>query len=374
MKRRRFGRVRQLPSGRWQARHTGPDGLDRSLGTFATKRDADRALAAVETDLNRGAWVDPQAGSQWLETYADRWLDMRRLRPRTRELYREQLRLRILPTLGHLPINKVTPQVVREWHASLAAASTATGRGAAAVSTSYRVLRAILATAVEDELLPRNPCTIRRAAVDRPSARPTLTERDVWAVAAHVPDRYQAFVWLAAATALRSAELAALRRRDIDLLRKTLRVERAYIEPTSGAAFFGPPKSDAGVRAVPLPDVVVPILYQHLGRFAQPGPDGLLFTSEKGQPISRHNRKWWRRACQDAGIDPRAHLHDLRHAGLTLAAQAGATLKELMALAGHSSPRAAMVYQHAAKGRAAEIAARMSDRLSPPRKDRADTA
>jgi integrase len=68
----------------------------------------------------------------------------------------------------------------------------------------------------------------------------------------------------------------------------------------------------------------------------------------------------------DAGLDPRTHLHDLRHAGLTLAAQSGATMKELMAIAGHSSPRAALIYQHAATDRAATVAAALSERLSQP--------
>ncbi len=152
------------------------------------------------------------------------------------------------------------------------------------MSTSYRVLRAILATAVE---------------------RTLTREPQVWAIANAVSERYEALVWLAAATALRSAELSALRRCDIDLDRSVLRVERAYIEPVRQPAFFGPPKSDAGVRTVFLPAVVLPVPEDHVQRWAEPGPDGLLVTSVKGGPLSRHNRKWWRHALRSAGLNPR---------------------------------------------------------------------
>jgi integrase len=242
----------------------------------------------------------------------------------------------------------------------------ASGRGHRAVTSSYRVLRAILNTAVQDEILARNPCTVRGASVDRPKPRPAVSERDVWALAEAVPPLYNAVVWLAAGTALRSAELAGLRRCDVDLESRTVRVVQTYVEPARGKPFFGPPKSDAGIRMLALPAVLVPVLAAHLDRYAQPGHEGLVFVSEKGEPLSRHNRKWWRTACTSAGLPRGTRLHDLRHAGLTLAAQSGATLKELMTLAGHSSARAALIYQHAAAERAAVIAAAMSDRLTPP--------
>ena len=91
-----------------------------------------------------------------------------------------------------------------------------------------------------------------------------------------------------------------------------------------------------------------------------------MFVTEDGGPVSRHHRRWWRDACRTAGLSPTTHLHDLRHAGLTLAAQSGATLKELMALAGHSSPRAALVYQHAAQHRAARSPTRYRGCSSVP--------
>ena len=366
MGRRQFGRVRKLPSGRWQARYHAPDGQDRSLGTFATKAAANQALASIELQVASGAWVDPAGREQTLESYATAWLSTRNLRPRTRESYEDQLRLRILPRLGRTALGKITPAEVRAWHSVLVAQVDAAGKGHRAVSASYRVLRAIMNTAVQDEILVRNPCTIRGASVDRPSQRPIVGEREVWALAEAVTPLYRAVVWTAAATALRSAELGGLRRRDVDLEAGIIYVTRTYVEPARGPAYLGPPKSDAGIRQVILPAVIIDLLREHIDRYAQPGPDGLVFVSDKGEPFSRHNRKWWRAAVREAGLPSGTRLHDLRHAGLTMAAQSGATLRELMSLAGHSSPRAALLYQHAATERAAMVAAAVSERLTKP--------
>src|SRR5690348_14715691 len=103
MGRRQFGRVRKLPSGRWQARYPAPDGEDRSLGTFATKAAANQALAQMELQMASGTWLDPSRREQTLASYATSWLETRSLRPRTRESYEDQLRLRILPKLGRMP-------------------------------------------------------------------------------------------------------------------------------------------------------------------------------------------------------------------------------------------------------------------------------
>ena len=104
-------------------------------------------------------------------------------------------------------------------------------------------------------------------------------------------------MWVAAGTALRSPELGGLRRRDVDLDSGILTVARAYVEPARGEAFFGPTKSDAGIRRV-----VIEVLREHLELYSEPGPDGLVFVSDKGEPFSRHNRKWWRAGVREAGL------------------------------------------------------------------------
>lgn len=119
MGRRSFGTVRRLPSGRWQARYRTPDGrLVTAPETFATKGDAGRWLTMTESNMLRGSWLDPALGEVTLKEYAPLWLQDRRVKgqalaPRTRDTYQHSLDMWILPKIGHLPLNRLTPAVVR---------------------------------------------------------------------------------------------------------------------------------------------------------------------------------------------------------------------------------------------------------------------
>jgi len=116
------------------------------------------------------------------------------------------------------------------------------------------------------------------------------------------------------------------------------------------------PKSRAGRRTVAFPAELVPELRWHLDRFAEDGPRGVVFIGPQGGRLRRSNfRKIWNKARASVGL-PDLHFHDLRHAGGTLSAATGASLKELMARLGHSSVRAAMIYQLAARDRDQAIA------------------
>jgi len=173
--RRRFGRVRRLPSGRWQARYLGPDGCDRPAAqTFETRRDADRWLSAAETDLGRGHWVDPSASQTTVEAWSGIWLANRPdPKVRTRELYDWLLGKYIVPRLGHVPLGKVTPSLVRSWHAQISRVGSPTP-----VRQSYSLLRAMLTTASP----PTSSCAIHArsralASATRPSGRSRPSRR-----------------------------------------------------------------------------------------------------------------------------------------------------------------------------------------------------
>jgi len=165
-----WGSGRKLSSGRYQCRYR-IDGTEHTAeSTFRTRCEADAYLAAIRVDLDRDGWIDPVAGQVPLATYAWRWLDERPgLRPRTSELYESELRLHILPVLGSIEVAKLTTSTVRSWHAQLLKA----GRpGPTTVAKCYRLLRAILTTAVEDGLLAKNPCIIKGAGVEHHEERP----------------------------------------------------------------------------------------------------------------------------------------------------------------------------------------------------------
>jgi len=360
-KRQPWGSVRTLPSGRFQARYRVDGVLHTAPTTFATKRDADTFLAEVRTMLERGTWVNPAAGKMTLEEYATRWLAKRvQLRIRTRELYEGLLRLHILPTLGGTLLVDVTPAIVRDWNASLLQAGKP---GASTTAKAYRLLHAIMGTATEDELVARNPCVLEGAGAERPAERPVATIEQVYALADAIEPRFRALVLMATFTSLRLGELIGLRRRNLDLPHASVRVVEQIQELNDGTLHASPPKTDAGIRTVAIPKVLIPELEAHLGTFSGPGPDGLVFPGTKHQPMPRVSLyKAWHRARHEVGMAD-FHLHDLRHTGNTLAAATGASTKELMARMGHASPRAALIYQHAVRERDVAIAGALSDAI-----------
>jgi integrase len=138
-----------------------------------------------------------------------------------------------------------------------------------------------------------------------------------------------------------------------------LRVRRVTAEMEDGSQVDDDPKSEAGKRPISLPDGLRGDIEAHLDQYAQPGPGGRLFIGPAGGiPRRRNFNRVWHAALKDACIPPETglHLHDLRHTGSTWSAQSGATLRELMARIGHSSTRAAMIYQHASRDRDDAIA------------------
>ena len=327
--------------------------------TYRTKRDAETFLAATRVSLERGSWHDPAKGKVELRDYAAQWLAHKpSLRPRTKEQYEINLRLHILPLLGGVELSKFTPTTVRSWHARLLSSGQL---GPSTVAKCYRLLHAIFATAVEDELLERNPCVLRGAASHSAPERPTATIQEVYELARAVDPSLQAMVLLATFTGLRLGELRALRRNRIDLVRRTLKVVEQLQELSSGAIVVGPPKTAAGRRTVVIPDAIIPELEAHLAQFSAPGPDGLVFCGSGHQPLSRKTfYRNWAKAVRDVGLVG-FRFHDLRHTGNTLAAATGASTKELMSRMGHASPRAALIYQHATLDRDAQIASGLSE-------------
>jgi integrase len=182
-------------------------------------------------------------------------------------------------------VSSLTPAVVRTWYSEL---DRATHPGPSTTAKSYRLLRTILNTAVEDGLIARNPCVITGAGVERNPERPIASIPQVYELAEAVPDRYRAMVLLACFAGLRLGEILALTRSDIDLDGSALSVMRQMHQLKDGTLVLGPPKSDAGVRVVALPDVLTEELTKHLTNHVGTGPDDLLFTGEKGGPLRRH--------------------------------------------------------------------------------------
>lgn len=378
--RRRFGSVEQLESGRFRARYRGPDAVMYAAPvTFPTVADADAWLATVQADLVRAVWKAPRYVRETLSAYGWRWIEQRDVRDSTRELYSIMFRCHVEPYIGQMRLDRITPDVVRDWHARLGqdAAESAEARrkaskrptqataqtGASTQARAYRLLRAVLATAVEDELLPRNPCKLRGASTYRTVERPVLTVREVEQLAGEVPEHMRTLVYVLAWCGLRLGEACELRSRDVDLVRQTLTVSRSVYR-VGGVYRVGEPKSDAGRRTVSVPAFVCELLTAHMRARKVAGPDALVF-----QTVAGPSRGSWAytsaqnvitRGLRDIGR-PDVRVHDLRHTGQVLAAQNGATLAELRSRMGHSTLAAAQVYMHTTAEHGAQTAQRMDE-------------
>lgn len=354
MARSSFGQVRKLPSGRYQARYWQP-GTTRAINaptTFTSKVDARGWLATVQADVVRGVWSPPKPVMTFGE-YAERWLAERTLKPRTRHDYRMMLDKFLLPEFEQTPLREITPDVVRAWHARLVTGPTYKAH-------AYSLLRTITRAAVDDRLIEYCPCVVRGAGrVERAVTIKPATLDELTALALAMPEAYRLMIPLASWCALRYGELAELRRSDIDLKDGVIRIRRG-VTFVRGEAIVSTPKSVAGVRDVHVPPHLLPMIKAHLRDHVLWGKDALLFPGPTGEHLTTATfYEAWRPARVAAGC-PIMRFHDLRHSGAVLAAQTGATLAELMARLGHSTPAAAMRYQHAAKGRDAEIAALLS--------------
>jgi integrase len=272
------------------------------------------------------------------------------------------LRLHILPTLGELELCDLSTSRVRSWHAGLLNA----GRpGPTTVAKCYRLLRTILGTAVEDGIVAKNPCVIKGAGVERHPERPVASVEQVFDLADAIDARFRAMVLVAAFTSLRLGELLALTRRSLDLDEGTITVVAQLQELSKGGLYRGLPKSEAGRRTVALPDVLLPTLVSHLDTWVAREPVSLIFGGLNGGPLRRATfYKAWQKAVAQVDLPADFRFHDLRHTGNTLSAATGASTKELMARMGHSSARAALIYQHATKQRDAAIARGLSDTIT----------
>lgn len=385
-----FGQLDKLPSGRWRARYVWPPSsrtLHSAPATFQTRMDAQAWLLGEHRLIERDEWTPPRtraatryATGTTLNEFAPGWLanhrrrDGRPLKERTREHYGKLLKGRILPHLGDLPMRALTEDRVREWlHADLPTGTPV------ANAHAYALLTSILKSAARRDTAIKPPAIEGASkAKTRHKAEPA-TRAELATIVANMPERHRLAILLMTWCALRFGEVTELRRKDVILggNNPRLKVRRAVVL-VNKQRLVTTPKSDAGDRDVTIPAGLLPLIRDHLDGFAQEGQDGLLFPAEHGGHLSQStlNGKPSRRRrikgrmvnesasgfckAREAAGRPDLRLHDLRHTGAVLAAQTGATLAELMERLGHSTPTAAMRYQHVARGRAKVVADRLS--------------
>ena len=347
--------IRRLttPGGavRYEVRWRPAPGQRERARRFTTRETARAFKAQTEAAQSHGVLFDPAGGKIPFRRYAEQWLEGRPLAETTRDNYSETLERHLYPTFGDTPIGKLTPDEIRRWHRPLRERIPSTA------SRAYRIMHAILATAVDDDLLPRNPCRIRGASSDPHNERPFIPADVVLALADLAHRRIRAMILVAGFGGLRYGELRGLRVRHYDRLQGTVVVREAIDKRSRRKE----PKTESSQRTVALPRFVLDAIDEHLARFVGGDPDGPLFPGEAGGIISDGwFQREWRLAKRTLGI-PDVHFHDLRHTAGTVATQQGATMKEVMARLGHATTSAAIRYQKAASDRDRIIADRLDD-------------
>lgn len=365
----------------WRARYRTPTGAERSR-TFSRKVDAERFLASVENAKAAGSYVDPTLAQLTVGEWADQWLaGQAHLKPTTLERYEGIVRTHIKPTWGRVRLANVTHAEVQTWVTHLTQDSSA-----ASVQKIHRVLSLILDMAVKDGRLARNVA----AGVNLPRlVKPEhhyLTHEQVEDLARECgypsnPSRHAAYdsrsnetnrlvVLFLAYTGLRFGEMAALRVKRLDLVRRRAAIVESVTSVLGQGLVWGTPKTHAR-REVPIPPFLIDEIAHHI---AGRGPDELVFAGvRRGQPLWVSTFRGPFKAAAEAIGLPGLHPHQLRHTAASLAIAAGADVKVVQQMLGHASAAMTLdVYGHLFEDRLDEVGAALHQARAAAQQARGD--
>jgi len=305
-----------------------------------------------------------------LSDYLHDWLLGRsaELRPTTLDTYRRMIRLHIVPSLGGLALQDLTPQRLQTWVGELAQTPARGGGSLSPRTVTYAmaVLRTALNDALRLGLLEQNPFTRVRGPRGGRHLAASYTLEEVRRLDAAAADvrlgALFSFLWQ---TGLRIGEAIALRWQDVDLEHSSLQVLRNAVE-VGGRMVLGQPKTAAGLRQIALMPQTVALLRSQRARLCAErlGSVPLVFPSRAGTLLSRRNAaRAWTALCEEAGL-PHHGLHALRHTNASLQLQAGVGIREIAAHLGHESPAlTARVYAHVLEDTRREAARRLGSLL-----------
>lgn len=327
---------------RWRVRTPGLPSVLTAKKSEAEQLDAERA-----TDLARGQYIDPKLGRETVSIYGARHREAQLYRGSTQELVERAFRLHIDPVLGRLPIGHVRASHVQSWVKGLDLAPST-------VRVVYALLAGMFAAAVRDRAIASTPC-VEITLPALPHVEHTiLTPAEVHALAAGLPARYGAAVYVGAGCGLRHGETLGLEVEHIDFLRREVRVVQQLSAHAGRPPYLALPKTKTSRRTVELPKVTADALARHL-QLHPPRPveivdetdprrvktrtASLVFTNTAGRPIYRAN--WshaWAPVARSVGLPEKTGYHALRHYFATLLVFSGASVKTVQMALGHSTP------------------------------------
>jgi integrase len=356
----------------YRGAYVGLDGKRRYV-SGKTKEEARRNLRRARGDAERGLVFD--ADNLQVGEYVDRWLsDSVRdtVKATTFERYEQIARLHLKPSLGRVKLKGLTPAHVRGLYREKLEA----GSSARTVRYMHTTLHKALKQAVMDGLIPRNATeAVTPPQSSREEMCPLTPEQAklLLQVAHEAGDRLAALYVLAIHTGLRQGELLGLKWDDVDLEDGSLQVRRTLAITRNGPVLTSP-KTTGSRRSVKLTSKAIEALKRHLerqlGEIDRIGSlwseNGLIFASEKGEPINRHNltRRSFKPLLKRAGL-PQIRFHDLRHTCATLLLTRNVNVKIVSEMLGHSTIAITLdTYSHVLPNMRDQAAAAMEEALS----------
>ncbi|CAN5283696.1 site-specific integrase [soil metagenome] len=320
---------------RYRVRYRTPENRQTDKRGFRRKRDAEQFANTVEVAKLKGEYVSPADARRTVDSLGPSWLERQRghLKPSAYKPLEVAWRTRVQPRWGAMSLGDVRPSEIQTWLVELGQGTEYNKAvGATVVIRTHQVFSAILADAVRDRLLARNPAQGMKLP-RKTRKRPVYLNHQQVADLAAAAGEHHALVLLLAYTGLRWGEATGLRVRDLDMLRKRALITENAVQVGS-AIHVGTLKSYKH-RSVPLPAFLLP----HLAMVCEgKGREDLLFPDDDGEHLERSHTEsgWFDKSVTAAGV-PRVTPHDLRHTAASLAVSAGANVKAIQRMLGHAS-------------------------------------
>jgi len=302
---RRTPGIRPTRSGKWEARYYDDRGHLRGK-TFTRKADAEAFRSTARADLRRGTWIDPAASATQFGTLATGWLASRLNVRRSTFLTDEGcIRKHLLPRFGSVPVGRIARSDVQRWVKELSEA----GVGPDTVRRCHRLLKTILADAVEERMISESPC--RRISLPRIVRREQLflTAGEVERLAGAIDALYTPLIYTAAYLGCRWGELAGLKCENLDLRRREIRIVGTLQDLGRDVRYVEETKTASSRRNISLPAFLAELLEKHLAN--APASD-FVFVRPDGTWLRRtgFRRAEWKPALAAAGLDPAIRFHD----------------------------------------------------------------
>lgn len=335
-----MGSIKKRPDGKYRARYRDPWNKEHSAH-FARKVDAEKWLATQVVKVGAGTWVDPMAGRRRFDEYARAWLlGQIHHRPATTRQVRSRLECQLIPAFGPRPLVGIQRSDVQAWVTKL----HRSGLAASTVEGLYRLMAQVMLAAVDDRMIPASPCH-KITLPEQVGSKVTIPTAEQVSAIASAASRYGRRLVLAnAGMGLRVSEIGGLTTDRVNFLRRSVTIDQQIIGQTGGVPRFGPPKTAASVRTIPVPQSVIDLMAEQLAAWPS---STTVFLTQKGRPWTRASLgEEWRGWCDKAGVGD-MKFHALRHFYASALIAAGQSVKVVQERLGHASATTTLdIYGH----------------------------